>query len=75
MLGKGWNTYEVLKIMMGQTLVKVAMPILFVISDNLLPLPKNQNLQIDDYKERGEPAEDAELDEVIFDEGLCGTAA
>ena len=31
--------------------------------------------QIDNHKERGNPAEDAELDEMIFHETLCrGTA-
>lgn len=34
-LGSGWDTYEVLKIVVSQTLVKVAMPIFFVISGYL----------------------------------------
>ena len=35
LLGDGWDTYEVLKIVVGQTLVKVAMPTFFVISGYL----------------------------------------
>ena len=31
--------------------------------------------QIDNHKERSNPAEDAELDEVIFHETFCGGAA
>jgi len=31
--------------------------------------------QIDNHKERGNPAEDAELDEMIFHETLCGRTA
>lgn len=34
-LGSGWDSYEVLKIMMSQTLVKVAMPTFFVMSGYL----------------------------------------
>ena len=34
-LGSGWDTYEVLKIMVSQTLVKVAMPMFFVMSGYL----------------------------------------
>ena len=33
------------------------------------------NLQIDNHKERGDPACDAELNEVVLDEALCGRAA
>lgn len=33
------------------------------------------NLQINNHKERGDPAGDAELDEVVFDEAFCGGAA
>ena len=32
-------------------------------------------LQINNYEEGGEPTEDAELDEMILDEGLRGAAA
>ena len=31
--------------------------------------------QIDNHKEGGNPAKDAELDEMILDEALCGRAA
>ena len=31
--------------------------------------------QIDNHKEGGNPAEDAELDEMIFHETFCGRAA
>ena len=34
-LGSGWDSYEVLKIVMGQTLVKAAMPMFFVMSGYL----------------------------------------
>lgn len=34
-LGSGWDTYEVLKIVVSQTLVKVAMPMFFVMSGYL----------------------------------------
>ena len=34
-LGSGWDSYEVLKIMVSQTLVKVAMPAFFVMSGYL----------------------------------------
>lgn len=35
LIGSGWDTYEVLKIVMSQTLVKVAMPTFFVMSGYL----------------------------------------
>ena len=48
-------------------------------SDNLcgylLSIPKSHNLQIDNYEERGEPAENTELDEMILNEWLRGTTA
>ena len=34
-LGSEWDTYEVLKILMSQTLVKVAMPMFFAMSGYL----------------------------------------
>ena len=34
-LGSGWDTYEVLKIVVSQTIVKVAMPTFFVMSGYL----------------------------------------
>ena len=37
----------------------------------LLPI---EILQIDNHKERGDPAGDTELDEMVFDETLCGGA-
>ena len=33
------------------------------------------NLQINNHEERGDPAGDAELDEVVLDEALCRGAA
>ena len=43
-LGSGWNSNEVLKIVMSPTLIKVSMPMFFVMSDNLLPIQKEQSL-------------------------------
>ena len=35
LLGSGWDTYEILKILVSQTLVKVAVPTFFIISGYL----------------------------------------
>ena len=64
------NYYESFKINIYYTKIRSDMCYFVTVTDWLQLL-----LQIDNHKEGGNPAEDAELDEMIFHETFCGRAA
>ena len=69
LLGSGWDAYEVLKLMISQTLVKVAVPAFFVMSGYLFfaNVEKLTKEVYDGHREEAYQSEDAPCHPLVWE--------